>query len=203
MQIEVSASDIKSEKKADDRGRVTLGSELADRTVTVAVLEVKDVDTDGDHAPIADQPRNIIDTVLVDPDDLIAALRWNGRPPEYKNQVSAVIRITPPFETESGTSIFYTEEGNYPSEMNPKPIHISPRVFVDENVVDQPIRSDERTRAKDELDEPTEEEIEEFVDMSFEVWESEVRNKLKTETDINDSDRQHGGPHMVEVLTSS
>ena len=26
-----------------------------------------DVDTDGDHAPIADQPRNIIDTVLVDP----------------------------------------------------------------------------------------------------------------------------------------
>ena len=44
MQIEVSASDIKSEKKADDRGRVTLGSELADRTVTVAVLEVEDED---------------------------------------------------------------------------------------------------------------------------------------------------------------
>ena len=40
MQIDVSASEIKSEKKADDRGRVTLGSELADRTVTVAVLEV-------------------------------------------------------------------------------------------------------------------------------------------------------------------
>ena len=120
-----------------------------------------------------------------------------------KNQRSAAIRISTPFESESGTSIFYTEEGNYPSEMNPKPIHISPRVFVDENVVDQPIRSDERTRAEGELDVPTEEEIEEFVDMSFEVWESEVRNKLKTETDINDSDRQHGGPHMVEFLTSS
>jgi hypothetical protein len=44
MQIEVSASDIKSGKKADDRGRVTLGSEYAASTVTVAVLEVKDED---------------------------------------------------------------------------------------------------------------------------------------------------------------
>jgi hypothetical protein len=35
---------LKSSKKADDRGRVTLGSEFAGKTVTVAVLEVKDVD---------------------------------------------------------------------------------------------------------------------------------------------------------------
>jgi hypothetical protein len=150
------------------------------------------------------EPRNIIGTVVVDPDDVIEALRFNGRPPEYKNQRSAAIRISTPFENESGTSIFYTEEGNYdPPETNPKPIHINPRVFVDENVVDQPIAADERARAKDVLDEPTEEEIEEFVDMSFEVWESEVRNRLKTEADINDSERQHGGPHMVEVITSS
>jgi len=149
------------------------------------------------------EPRNIIDTVVVDPDDVIEALRFNGRPPEYKNQRSAAIRISTPFESESGTSIFYTEEGNYPPEMNPKPIHINPRVFVDENVIDQPIAADERARAKDELDDPTEEEIEEFVDMSFEVWEGEVRNRLKTEADINDSELQHGGPHMVEVLTSS
>ena len=40
MKIEVSASEIKSEKKADDRGRVTLGSEFAGKTVTVAVLDV-------------------------------------------------------------------------------------------------------------------------------------------------------------------
>jgi len=42
MQIEVSASEIKYEKKADDRGRVTLGSEHAGKTVTVAVLEVEE-----------------------------------------------------------------------------------------------------------------------------------------------------------------
>ena len=150
------------------------------------------------------EPRDIIDTVFVDPDDVIEALRFNGRPPEKKNQRSAAIRIEPPFENESGTMIFYTEEGNYdPPETNPKPIHINPRVFVDEQVINQPIRSDERARAKDVLDEPTEEEIDEFVDMSFEVWESEVRNRIKTEADINDSELQHGAPHMVEVLTSS
>ena len=41
MQVEVSATDIE-EKKADDRGRVTLGSEYAGKKVTVAVLEVED-----------------------------------------------------------------------------------------------------------------------------------------------------------------
>ena len=41
MQVEVSAKDIE-EKKADDRGRVTLGAEYADKTVTVAVIEVED-----------------------------------------------------------------------------------------------------------------------------------------------------------------
>ena len=41
MQVEVSAKDIE-ERKADDRGRVTLGSEFADKTVIVAVLEVED-----------------------------------------------------------------------------------------------------------------------------------------------------------------
>ena len=42
MQIDVPASEIKSSKTADDRGRVTLGSEYAGKAVTVAVLEVED-----------------------------------------------------------------------------------------------------------------------------------------------------------------
>ncbi len=41
MKIEIDASDIQT-RKADDRGRVTLGSEYAGKTVTVAVLEVED-----------------------------------------------------------------------------------------------------------------------------------------------------------------
>lgn len=41
MQVEVNATDIE-ERKADDRGRITLGAEYADKTVTVAVLEVEE-----------------------------------------------------------------------------------------------------------------------------------------------------------------
>ena len=189
--VDYTAVDVEGHtQKAWSSKRGLDGHQSVGRNVRAARKKLKD-------------PRNIIDTVLVDPDDVIGALRFNGRPPEYKNQTNATIRISPSFESESGTSIGYTEEGNYPSEMNPKPIHINPRVFVGEDVIDQPIRSDERARAKDELDDPTEEEIEKFVDVAFEAWESEVRNRLKTETDINDSERQHGRPHMVEVLTSS
>ena len=44
MQVEINPSDIKSDKKADDRGRITLGAEYADKRVTIAVLEVEDHD---------------------------------------------------------------------------------------------------------------------------------------------------------------
>ena len=40
MKIEVSATDV-NEKKADDRGRVTLGADYSGKTVTVAVVEVE------------------------------------------------------------------------------------------------------------------------------------------------------------------
>jgi len=39
MKVDVEVSDL-VERTTDDRGRLTLGSEYADKTVTVAVLEV-------------------------------------------------------------------------------------------------------------------------------------------------------------------
>ena len=67
MQIEVSASEIKSSKKADDRGRVTLGSEFAAKTVTVAVLEVEDEDdVRTDEGEDNDLIGNVIDNTLED-----------------------------------------------------------------------------------------------------------------------------------------
>ena len=65
MKIEVSASEIKSEKKADDRGRVTLGSEFAGKTVTVAVVEDED-DVRTDEGEDNDLIGNVIDNTLED-----------------------------------------------------------------------------------------------------------------------------------------
>jgi len=43
MMVEVDAADV-VKRDADSRGRVTLGSEFADETVTIAVVEVEDED---------------------------------------------------------------------------------------------------------------------------------------------------------------
>ena len=41
MQVEIEVGDL-IERATDARGRITLGSEYADETVTVAVVEVKE-----------------------------------------------------------------------------------------------------------------------------------------------------------------
>lgn len=41
IQVEVDVSDV-DEFKADDRGRITIGSEYAGKDVTVAIVEVED-----------------------------------------------------------------------------------------------------------------------------------------------------------------
>lgn len=144
-------------------------------------------------------PRNIIDTVMVDPDDVIEAIRFNNQPPEYKNQRSAVLRITPPFDSESTASIHYSQQGNHYPPESTHPIHINPGVFVGEVAVDLPIRGDERARAHEMLDDPTDEEIDEFVQQAFDVWEEHARKALVDETDINDTERSHGDEHVVSV----
>lgn len=133
-----------------------------------------------------DDPTAQIETIVVDPDDVIEALRFNGQPPEYRNQRDAVIRVSPPFGAESEANIHYSEEGTYyPPEMDPKPLHLAPRQFVGEAAIDRPVRGDERARAKRDLDDPTEEEIESYVTEAFDVWEEDVRATLVDEININ------------------
>ena len=135
-----------------------------------------------------------IETIVVDPDDIIEALRFNGQPPEYTNRRHAVIRLHPPFTAEQSASLFYTEEGNfYPPEMSPKPVHLRPELFVIDDAMSMPDRGTVRAEARDELeahgeiDDMTEDEIEEYrdswVEEAFEVWESDVRNRLVSELD--------------------
>ncbi|APX98724.1 hypothetical protein [Natronorubrum daqingense] len=150
---------------------------------------------------ILSDPRNRINTVRVPVDDLIEALRFNNQPPEYTNRRAAVLRVTPPFESTTDASIYYSEEGNYyPPDLSQEPIHINPRVFVkDRDDTRLPNRNDERARAKEMLDDPTEDEIDEFVTEAFDLWEEFTRKALKSETDINDSEHQYREKHVVSV----
>lgn len=123
-----------------------------------------------------------IETIAVNPDDIVEALRFNGQPPEYTGRRAAVLRLTPPIKPEMSASVYYSEEGNYyPPDMNPKPVHLRPEIFVSDDVMPVPSRNDERARAREDLDEPTEAEIGEWVATAFDVWEGEVRNRLVDE----------------------
>lgn len=133
--------------------------------------------------PTDETAKNQIETVTVDAEEIVEALRFNGQPEEYRNQRTAVLRVSPPFSSEVEASIHYTEEGTrYPSEMDPKPVHLSAEQFVtDDEYAVPPSRDDERHHARSELDNPTDEEIQEWVETAFEVWEDEVRAHLADE----------------------
>jgi hypothetical protein len=150
------------------------------------------------------KPREVIQEVVVAPDDVIEALRFNGRPQGQKNQRSAVLRVSPPFYIKSNAEIFYTESGtHYPPDMSPQPIHITPEVFVSDVRSSGVVKREARRNARDELDNPADEEINEWVDESMDVWEENVRSSLLDETDINNSKHEHGGPHVVPITYES
>jgi hypothetical protein len=145
------------------------------------------------------EPREIIQQVVVDPDDVIEALRYNARD-QYNRNGSADLKIDTPFYVVDEAPINYeSDSGDYPAGMSPKPIHISPTVFIGEKVRKQPNRNDVRAAVKDEMKNPTEEDLKMAVEQAFDEWESEIIQYLPDETDINNSKYEHGSPHVVSV----
>lgn len=132
---------------------------------------------------------NRLDTVerlCVDPDDVVQGIKFNNQPKEYRNRRSAVIRFSPPFDGDVSGSLYHSEEGTYyPPEMDPKPIHLSPDEFLGDVEIDIPERREERGRAKEELDNPTEDQIDGWVATAFEVWEEHARQSLKEDVSID------------------
>lgn len=140
----------------------------------------------------ANAPEAQIKTIVVDPDDVIEGVRFNGQAPEYKNRRKAVIRLSPPFDSEVVGKIHYSEAGNYyPPDMDPTPVHIRPDRFLDEDMRGTPDRGTVRAEALDELEsrgelaDMTDDEIEEYreswVMTANELWESDARQHLVDE----------------------
>lgn len=129
-----------------------------------------------------------IETIVVNVDDFIEALRFKNEPESLKNQRTVSIRIHPPFTPVVEASVDYIEKGNYyPPEMNPKPIHIDPTRFTEGERIGFPVRSLERDRAQTELDSPSDDEIEKYLEMAFDVWEDDVRSRLADELEESDN----------------
>jgi hypothetical protein len=146
-------------------------------------------------------------TIVVDPDDIIEAMRRNVR--DEFEQRSHVVRLHPSFDKRVRASLHVSEEGTYyPPEMDPKPVHISPHTFVagrrDNPLPDEaqfPIRNDSRTRFREEVGASPEEEPDEWDEWwgtELEVWEDGVRRRLKDEIELLLGPEFQGVPVSVE-----
>jgi hypothetical protein len=89
-----------------------------------------ETETPGDDAAQNDDhPAAAIDTIVVDPDDVVDAMRRNHR--DQDEQHSHVLRVTTPLQGERRAKPHVSEAHTYyPSELSQKPIHIGPEWFI-------------------------------------------------------------------------
>lgn len=134
-------------------------------------------------------PAADLDTVVIDPDDVIEMLRRHDR--DKNEQRSHTLRVTPPLDGERPASLHVRQDGaHYPPEMDPTPLHLNARtLFRDEsgmvpNFIWYPDWTEERGRFREEYDVDEDADLDdderwdEWWDLAVEVWEDTVRDHL-------------------------
>lgn len=147
----------------------------------------------------SEHPASNLDTIVVDPDDIIEMMRRNRRDDDKRRSHS--LRISPPFEGEIQAKPHVTEEGNYyPPEMDPTPIHLGDSTFLaghshpshpefpDE--ARYPVMNESRSLFRSEFEiegeftEAQEEQWEEWWSTELDFWEENVRENLHETTTL-------------------
>jgi hypothetical protein len=151
-------------------------------------------------------PLDSVETIVVDPDDVVETMRRNER--DETEQRDHVLRVSPPFEGVKKAKTHITEPHTfYPSEMDPKPVHFVSEVFLVghgagsrhpdwRNGWGHPNRHDERAQFRDEFDyrgehgenrpltDEEKQEWDEWWENVIEMWEDRVRHALKNTDEI-------------------
>lgn len=155
-----------------------------------------DTTTVTDGGSTTDHPAAELETIVIDPDDVVAAMRRNKR--DETEQRSHVLRVTTPLAGEQTASLFVDEAHNYyPPELSAKPIHLTPETFLVGHSAgsrhpdyrdewNYPDISEERSLFRDEVpeDEQDDEGWNEWWDTVVELWEDRVRNALQSTDEI-------------------
>jgi hypothetical protein len=128
-----------------------------------------------------------IETIVVDPDDIVEAIAYNGQE-DIGQKSKAVFSLRPPFDEPVEPTIKHLEEDSTAGQ-DDEEMHIRPFRFVMDGrqVVEQ---RPTRELAKEELDgeEPTETEIEAWIDEAMETWKAHIRENFAESVDIYSSD---------------
>lgn len=135
-------------------------------------------------------------TLVVNPDDIVDAMKRNARDAETRR--SHLLRFNRPLEGRVEASIHVHEEGNYWPNPEKAPLTLAPEQFLAGDAADEtahPEQWEVHEAAKevdgvDDLEDVSDEAIDECWDVHLEVWESAVRHHLKDEVDINEF--EHG-----------
>lgn len=152
--------------------------------------------TSADGGTEHEHPAADLETVVVDADDVIETMRRNRR--DADEQRSHVLRVTPPLEGERRAKPFVSETQNYyPPEMDPKPLHLgADSILVGHiegsrhpdwgNEWNAPDYGAEHSLYQDEIpeDEQSDDVWDEWWATANDVWESAVRQRLKTVEEI-------------------
>ena len=162
--------------------------------------------TTPDGGSNSDHPAADLETIVVDPGDIVEAMRRNKR--DEDEQQSHVLRVSPPFEGEKKAKPYVSETHTYyPPEMDPKPLHLSPEAFIVgdgagsrhpdfRNEFRYPDYSTEQRRFRDEIDawdddgtvrpltDEEEDDWDEWWDTVVEMWEDRVRLQVKNTEEL-------------------
>ena len=134
----------------------------------------------------ATHPAADIETVVVDPNDIVETFERNA---EEENQLRThVLRLTPPFDDEVRAEP-YVQEGpkRYPPGGGPDPLHLEPATFVrnengvhpNETHIAVPTRQRAREAAREDHGNDVDgETVEEYYESVLDEWENRVRSSL-------------------------
>jgi hypothetical protein len=159
-----------------------------------------------DAAQRSDHPAEDLQTIVVDPDDVVEAMRRNHR--DQDDQRSHALRVSPPFAGEQTATPHVSEAHTYyPPELSETPIHIGPAAFIvgDDagsrhsdwrNEWSHPDYGTEKARFRDEigarddnggnlpLTDDEEAEWDDWWETVVEMWEDRVRTALKSTEEL-------------------
>lgn len=147
-----------------------------------------------------------IETIRVQKSDALDALRHHVR---HGDRNRLELRVSPPFKSKMKASLHSYQQGNrYPSEMEVKPLHLKTvgnngtGVFESKDIRKLPTRLDAIEAVRNEgIEDPSEEEIGEALDIYKDVWESDMARAMNdsivlrngTEIEIECIDEENTG----------
>lgn len=135
-----------------------------------------------------------IETVIVDPDDIVAALQ--DKHCEVTDSHSHRLQITPPFTTEETVTLQIADETQDVAVEDHDALQVPPETFVadggelcPQTTITLPTRADARSAAQaDYGDDVDEEIIQTYHTAALDVWEDHLRQNLAETVTLSQPD---------------